>query len=564
MSMKQLAVILGAALVWTSAGGARAGGAESGAAAVVVFNRNVPESRDVAEYYAKRRQVPDSQVIGLELPTTETISRADFKKFLQKPLFDYLVIRRMFKVSPWETAPGGVTQRQRVLESSIRYAVLCYGVPLRILQDDTLVEEGAERMRPELRKNGAAVDSELALLPLSRQSVMVAGLIPKPFYGATGANVQRMHPTNGLLMVARLDGPTVAIARGLVDKALDAEQHGLWGRAYFDSRGITNGAYLQGDDWIRGAAESARRMGFETVLDTKPETFPASFPMSQIALYAGWYEGNACGPFARSQVEFMPGAFAYHIHSFSAATLRSTTANWVGPLLAKGATVSVGSVDEPYLAGTSDVATLLQNFLHDGASFGEAAYSAERGLSWQTTVVGDPLYRPFSVPLDLRHYRLELSLSRQVEWSHLLVVNRNLAMGAPPDEIMGYLKNVPFTQYSAVLTEKLADLLRQKNNLPDAIKTYDLALQRFPSPQQKVRLFLTLADLQTAAGQDKDMVATWQQFLKECPDYPALLGIHQKLLALAQKLNDKDLVAKCEAEITRLTPPPPTNAPQSK
>ena len=40
--------------------------------------------------------------------------------------------------------------------------------------------------------------------------------------------------------------------------------------------------------------------------------------MSQIALYAGWYERNASGPFAQPKVEFMPGAFAYHLHSFSA------------------------------------------------------------------------------------------------------------------------------------------------------------------------------------------------------------------------------------------------------
>ncbi len=45
---------------------------------------------------------------------------------------------------------------------------------------------------------------------------------------------------------------------------------------------------------------------------------------------------NASGPFTLPKVEFMPGAFAYHLHSFSAFTIRSTTRNWCGPLLAKG------------------------------------------------------------------------------------------------------------------------------------------------------------------------------------------------------------------------------------
>ena len=562
--MRNLAIILGAALALSSAAlSGRA--AESGDAVVVVFNKNVPESRDVAEYYAKRRNVPDSQVIGLDLPTTETISRADFQKFLQKPLFGYLVVRSLFKLAPLEFPADGSGTRQRVLESRIRYAVLCYGVPLRILQDDTLVEPSAEKLRPELRKNGAAVDSELALLPQARQNIPLAGFFKNPFYGAIGADLRFLHPTNGILMVARLDGPTPTIARALVDKALDAEWHGLWGRAYFDARGLTEGAYVQGDQWIRGGAEWARRMGFETVLDTNSATFSESFPMSQIAVYAGWYTGDANGPFARPTVEFMPGAFAYHLHSFSAATLRSTTKNWVGPLLAKGATVTLGCVDEPYLGATSDVATLLQNFLHQGASFGEAAYSAEHCLSWQTTMVGDPLYRPFGTPLDILHYRLEISHSRLAEWSHLMVVNRNLVVGAPVDEVMTYLESQPFSQHSAAITEKLADLLRTKSRQPEAIATYQQALQRHPSPLQTVRLLLTMADLQTTAALDKEAAETYQQFLKECPDYPALLSIYQKLLPLTTKLKNTELAAKCDAEIKRLAPPPgpATNGPGS-
>ena len=119
--------------------------------------------------------------------------------------------------------------------------------------------------------------------------------------------------------------PAPDIARGLVDKALAAERDGLWGRAYFDARGLdkTNSYYL-GDEWILGAAEICRELGFETTVDKNPATFPADFPMSQIAIYCGWYDGNVSGPFALPKVEFMPGAFAYHLHSFSAATLRST------------------------------------------------------------------------------------------------------------------------------------------------------------------------------------------------------------------------------------------------
>src|SRR5581483_6204582 len=144
-------------------------------------------------------------------------------------------------------------------------------------------------------------------------------------------NAAAMNPTNGadgILLVARLDGPTAGIARALVDKAMQAEADGLWGRAYFDLRGITNGPYKIGDDWMRHAAEACYLLGFETAVDQRDGTFSPGFPLSQVAFYAGWYDGNVSGPFAQPTVEFMPGAFAYHLHSFSATTLRSTTRQW--------------------------------------------------------------------------------------------------------------------------------------------------------------------------------------------------------------------------------------------
>src|SRR5205823_64579 len=97
------------------------------------------------------------------------------------------------------------------------------------------------------------------------------------------------HPSNGVLMVSRLDGPNAGIARALVDKALEGEKEGLWGRAYFDLRKTTDPAYKLGDDMIRNASEMCRRLGFETIVDEETDTFPVGFPMSQIAFYVGWY-----------------------------------------------------------------------------------------------------------------------------------------------------------------------------------------------------------------------------------------------------------------------------------
>jgi uncharacterized protein (TIGR03790 family) len=105
-----------------------------------------------------------------------------------------------------------------------------------------------------------------------------------------------------------------------------------------------------GDLWLTNVATVARRHGYETVVDIFPDTMRVAQPFAQVAVYAGWYAAGIDGPFKLPVVEFMPGAIAYHLHSFSAFALRSQEANWVGPLITKGATVTLGCIEEPYPA----------------------------------------------------------------------------------------------------------------------------------------------------------------------------------------------------------------------
>ena len=522
--------------------------AESGASVVLVYNSRLPESRDVAPHYAAVRNVPPGQIIGLDLPEGEVISRAEYRSGLAGPLADFLERQALCVYPPASSS----THALKPVEARVRYAVLCHGVPLKIAEDGSLQEPGAARFPEGVRRNGAAVDSELCLLPWRDPGRLLAGPLSNPWYRAT--NAAWLHPTNGLLMVARLDGPSAAIARQLVDKAVEAETNGLWGRAYFDLRGITNGEYKKGDDWIAGAAEVARHCGFETVVDHQPETFSGAFPMSQIALYAGWYDGNVSGPFARPKVEFMPGAFAYHLHSFSAYTLRSATQNWCGPLLAGGVTATMGCVDEPYLTGTPNISVFFALWLLGGFSFGEAAYASQPALSWQITVIGDPLYRPFGKPPREQDEELLRRHSPLVEWSALRLVNLNLAVGAKPADMIQYLKDQEATRRSAVLNEKLAELYERTDQLASSIKACRQALLLNPTPQQKVRLTLSLADKLAAAGKDADVLALYDKFLKETPDYPDALALYKKLQALATQLNRRDLSEKYAREIYDRSP----------
>jgi len=529
---------------------------------VVIYNSRLPESKAVAEYYAQARQVPENQIFGFALTTNEEMSRADFRDTLQLPLAKKLEATGLWAFGE-TTFPATNGQPEcavsHVVASKIRYAVLCYGVPLKIA-DDPNDRETIPRHPPALfggdtnflnmwnallapnppdlfRGSEAAVDSELTLLPDYQMDVPLAGPFPNPFYNTP--NSASLNPTNGILLVARLDGPTADIARGLVDKALQAECDGLWGRAYFDARGLTRSDtnYFLGDEWILGAAQISRALGFDTVVDDKPETFPASFPMSQIALYAGWYTGDADGPFALPKVEFMPGAFAYHLHSSSATTIRSVNQWWVGPLLAKGATCTMGCVYEPSLQFTPNVALFLERFTIGQFTFGEAAWAAQPALSWQTTVIGDPLYRPFGKPPMQLHQELTERHSPLVEWSFLRLINVDLARGVSAAYLANMIETTGVATNSAVLTEKLAGLYAMQGKPSSAIDACERALTLNPSPEQRIRLRLTLGELLQA--QDFNAAAArrdYQKLLEEAPDYPGRGAIEEKINALGQKL----------------------------
>ncbi len=45
---------------------------------VVVYNRKFPDSQAVATYYAEKRQVPADNLVGVEVSTSEDMSRQEF------------------------------------------------------------------------------------------------------------------------------------------------------------------------------------------------------------------------------------------------------------------------------------------------------------------------------------------------------------------------------------------------------------------------------------------------------------------------------------------------------
>lgn len=538
---------------------ALAGGEE----VAVVYSRQIPESKEIALHYASERGVRASQLIELDLPAGETITRSAYRETLEQPLLAELQKRGLMTLGP---VPGGKgsdaepAPRNRCVESRIRYLILTYGLPYRIAQDGPLPAQ-TNPARPAIADgNNASVDSELMLLP-SLGTYPLNGPLPNPWYSKT--NLANLHPTNGVLLVTRLDGPSAATAKGLVTKAKEAEANGLCGNAYFDLRAISEGAYLPGELWLTNMAKIARQAGYPTYLDNLPESFPATLPMSQVALYGGWYEGSITGPFLRPDVEFMPGAIAYHLHSFSALQLRSMDTSWVGPLIGRGATVAMGTIDEPFLAGTPNPALLLAFLAQLHTTLGEAAAGSLPVLSWQSVVVGDPLYRPFGKGiLDLEN-ELNARHDLRLEWALLRKVNLYLEAGKEPNTLRQYLIEQPITTNSAVLSEKVAMMFADQGRLNQALDWAGQALDLSKSPHQQVRLQLNMAGWHDTLGQPAKAFQILARVETNRPDYAALLSFRRKQLEMARLALLSDEATRLEAEIRKLSPPP-TNAPPAK
>lgn len=367
--------------------------ANSAAATVVLYNSNDSESRDLALYYGARRGIPIARIVGLDCPTTEEISRENFNKKIATPLK-----KQFLSAGWWRLTPDGDNPRA-VAETSIRFVAIIRGIPLKIAHDRLIgpAKHLPGMARVVLGRNDASVDSEIAALGLP--DFTPAGLILNPFFGRFTPILEDSMPA-GLLLPCRLDGPTPETVRRMIDDSIAAERDGLWGWAYIDSRNLKNGlpsdfGYIEGDAWMRRIAAQLRHQGMPVILDQSPGTLPADFPVTDAALYYGWYAPEVNGPFANSDFQFRRGAVAVHLHSFSAATLRSTSAQWCGPLLERGAAATLGNVYEPYLVFTSNLDVFQDRLIH-GFTLAEAGHMSQRSLSWAGVIIGDPLYRPFA------------------------------------------------------------------------------------------------------------------------------------------------------------------------
>ena len=476
------------------------------AATIVLFNTNDPESARLASYYSAKRGIPVERLVGLSCPASEEISRADFERTIAGPLR-----KKMKAAGWWKTfrAPDGKTH---VVGSTIRFVAIMRGMPLKIAADSSIRRPANSRNIPEAisSRNDASVDSEIAALGLNDWTP--ASVLENPYFGRfTQILDDSVFP--GMLLPARLDAPTGSMVRAMIDDSLMAEKDGLWGWAYIDGRDITSGDYTEGDHWMRHLVEMLRERGVPVIFDNLPSTFAEDFPVTDAALYFGWYAGDVNGPFARAGFQFKPGAVAVHLHSYSASTLRSTTNNWCGPLIAHGAAATLGNVYEPYLTLTANL-DVFQDRLMSGLTLAESAYMSMRALSWMGVVIGDPLYRPYAVWNQFYDPR-----NRSPNpWRRF----RSITLGTRGDLLAAVvpLHEAARETGDSMFLEALGAAQFDASNPLAASKSFRDALALASSPEVSRRIGLEAAAAARRANAESAVTAAAQEQVPAMPDSP--------------------------------------------
>jgi uncharacterized protein (TIGR03790 family) len=342
---------------------------------LVVYNGGAPESKAVASHYMAARAIPPGNLCKVNVSSADQIKQAEYDESVKRPIQACL---------------------DRAGKDKILYIVFSYKTPWLLEMPppqetyalDQFIADAWDEYLPERSANQGEIQPYFGRAESE-------GDIYEPYVPL--ANYRAQTGAKHIYSVWRLDAASAEIAKGMVDKALYAEAHGLTGNGCFDRRtdpttSVPDFGYGAGDWDIHQAAEIARRAGFAVTEDAHAEEFgtaPAPARCDHAALYAGWYTLNHYN----DAFSWNPGAIGIHLDSASATNPRGGT-NWAAGAIAHGITVTAGATTEPYLDNLPHPDQMLWYLFH-GANVGDALLRSERMLKWRIINIGDPLYRPF-------------------------------------------------------------------------------------------------------------------------------------------------------------------------
>jgi len=326
-----------------------------GAKVVVLINDKSEASKEIGKYYAEKRGLPAVNVIKISCSPSEMVTMSEYKSAIESPV------------------------RDRIMETgrAIDYIVTTKGVPIKI--------EGQQY----------SVDAFLATMGLGISEIkkLDSASIRASMSPYFGKEESFSNAKFNMYLVTRLDGYTVADARGLVDRGLTqkADLGPFILDAAMNRRDSTYGQ-LQGTFAPAAAALNVRK--FQTVYEDSAEFYGDTKPLMG---YVSWGSNDSAFRAEKyHSLRFKPGAIAETFVSTSARTLLPTTGgqSLVADLVSQGVTGVKGYVSEPYVFAMARPDILFDRYTK-GYNLAESFYMASPIARWKDVVLGDPLCRPY-------------------------------------------------------------------------------------------------------------------------------------------------------------------------
>lgn len=324
---------------------------------LIVVNNASKDSVELGDYYREKRDVPKDNVVVVDCATSDNIPYDEYVEKIEKP------VRKTAK-------SGG---------RKIDFIVLTKGVPIRLDND-----------------GGWAVDAFLAAMNLSVRP------IEKPeadqVKRAMNPYFEKDEPFSsekfgGMYLVTRLDGPTLADAKRLVDNSIQAQAEK--GPFFFDQAGNRRSeGYGVLDKTLATVSERLRKSGFQSALEAT-DAFIA--PTEPLMGYCSWGSNDArFDAVAYRKLKFKPGAIAETFVSTSGRTFSKVVGgqSQITDLVSQGVTGVKGYVSEPYTFALAQPEILFDRYTK-GFNLAESFYAASLVVKWKDIVVGDPLCRPY-------------------------------------------------------------------------------------------------------------------------------------------------------------------------
>jgi uncharacterized protein (TIGR03790 family) len=324
---------------------------------LVVYNASSDAGKVLADYYATRRGIPESNIIRLECTAGEEISDRNFKDSIEAP------IKANLRRNP----------------NSIDFIVLIKGIPFRLANEQ------------HYSVDAWIAAADLPIQPITQLTNEALAKSLNPYFNSTEPFSSSKF---GFYLVTRIDGYTTEDCRSLIDHSIIARPEK--GPFFFDeAENRKVAAYVAMQKTLGKAVDVLGRKGFEASLETTKD-FVA--PSERLAGYASWGSNDEAFDLRTyKRLRFKPGALCETFVSTSGRTFKPTEGgqSLIADLIANGATGVKGYVSEPYTFALAKPDILFDRYT-SGRNLAESFYAASMFLKWKDVVIGDPLCSPYA------------------------------------------------------------------------------------------------------------------------------------------------------------------------